>query len=166
VGKSHPSGLLDDPDDEEYEYMNKQMCVTPVSLRHNGHRPKSNKKRTSSVSSQATACSSLSVEVRGQNRSKDCSDSEQQGSSEVKYEYMDIRCNGNEVNHPAHDHPPPPPPISGGMRGKVEAGRDTGTVSLFQAKALSIYLCSTLPASDKGLLNVHKYTKCTRSHKY
>ena len=52
------------------------------------------------------------------------------------------------------------------MRGKVEAGRDTGTVSLFQAKALSIYLCSTLPASDKGLLNVHKYTKCTRSHKY
>ena len=124
MGKSHPSGLLDDPDDEEYEYMNKQMCVTPVSLRHNGHRPKSNKKRTSSVSSQATACSSLSVEVRGQNRSKDCSDSEQQGSSEVKYEYMDIRCNGNEVNHPAHDHPPPPPPISGGMRGKVEEGED------------------------------------------
>uniref|UniRef100_A0A8C4GQJ9 Receptor protein-tyrosine kinase n=1 Tax=Dicentrarchus labrax TaxID=13489 RepID=A0A8C4GQJ9_DICLA len=30
MGKSHSSGLLDDPDDEEYEYMNKQ-----VSPRHN-----------------------------------------------------------------------------------------------------------------------------------
>uniref|UniRef100_A0A665VQQ2 Receptor protein-tyrosine kinase n=1 Tax=Echeneis naucrates TaxID=173247 RepID=A0A665VQQ2_ECHNA len=31
IGKSHSSGLLDDPDDEEYEYMNNQ---TPASLRH------------------------------------------------------------------------------------------------------------------------------------
>ncbi|KAM4587898.1 receptor tyrosine-protein kinase erbB-3a [Odontesthes bonariensis] len=122
MGKSHSSGLLDDPDDEEYEYMNKQMSVTPVSLRHNGQRPKSNKKQTSSVSSQATACSSVSVEFRGHNRSKNCSESEQQGSSEVKYEYMDIRCSGNEVSPPAHD--PPPPPISGGMRGKVEEAED------------------------------------------
>uniref|UniRef100_A0A8C4EYG5 Receptor protein-tyrosine kinase n=1 Tax=Dicentrarchus labrax TaxID=13489 RepID=A0A8C4EYG5_DICLA len=53
---SHSSGLLDDPDDEEYEYMNKQ-----VSPRHNSHWLKPNKKRTSSVSSQVTACSSVST---------------------------------------------------------------------------------------------------------
>ncbi|TMS19060.1 Receptor tyrosine-protein kinase erbB-3 [Larimichthys crocea] len=66
IRKSHSSGLLDDPDDEEYEYMNKQTCVTPVSPRHSSHwlRP-NNKKRTSSVSSHTTACSAdtaLSVE--------------------------------------------------------------------------------------------------------
>ncbi|XP_041836409.1 receptor tyrosine-protein kinase erbB-3a isoform X2 [Melanotaenia boesemani] len=121
IGKSH-SGLLDDPDDEEYEYMNKQMCVTSVSQRHNGQGSKSNKKRTSSVSSQATACSSestLSMEVRGgHTRSKDYSDSEQQGSSKVEYEYMDIRGSEKKEIPPTHD--PPPPPVSMRMRGKVE----------------------------------------------
>uniref|UniRef100_A0A7N6A2B8 Receptor protein-tyrosine kinase n=1 Tax=Anabas testudineus TaxID=64144 RepID=A0A7N6A2B8_ANATE len=56
------SGLLDDPDDEDYEYMNKK---TPVSHRQNNLKP--NKKRTSSISSQVTAYSSdttSSVEVR------------------------------------------------------------------------------------------------------
>lgn len=43
------------------------------------------------------------------------------------------------------------------MGGKVEAGRDPGTVSLFQAKALSIWLFSTLPTSDKGLLRSHTH---------
>uniref|UniRef100_A0A665VQS3 Receptor protein-tyrosine kinase n=1 Tax=Echeneis naucrates TaxID=173247 RepID=A0A665VQS3_ECHNA len=93
-GKSHSSGLLDDPDDEEYEYMNNQ---TPASLRHSSNWLKPNKKRTSSLSSQLTACSgdtTPSMEVRGfYMRSKDNLDSEQ-GFNEVEYEYMDIR--GNE----------------------------------------------------------------------
>uniref|UniRef100_A0A3B5MT26 Protein kinase domain-containing protein n=1 Tax=Xiphophorus couchianus TaxID=32473 RepID=A0A3B5MT26_9TELE len=51
MGKSYSLGLLDSPDDEEYEYMNKQ---TAVSLRHNPHWLRSNKRRTYSLSSQAT----------------------------------------------------------------------------------------------------------------
>uniref|UniRef100_A0A3P8TCB2 Receptor protein-tyrosine kinase n=1 Tax=Amphiprion percula TaxID=161767 RepID=A0A3P8TCB2_AMPPE len=122
MGKSHSSGLLDDPDDEEYEYMNKQTCATPVSPRHSSHWGKQNKKRTSSVSSQATACSCdtmLSMEVRGAHmRTKDNSDSERQGSNEVQYEYMDIRGSEKEESPPAHD--PPPPPASVRMRGEEE----------------------------------------------
>lgn len=38
------------------------------------------------------------------------------------------------------------------MRGTVEAGSDPGTVSLSQAKALSIPMRCTLQASDKGFL--------------
>ncbi|XP_073324589.1 receptor tyrosine-protein kinase erbB-3a [Pagrus major] len=110
--KSQSSGVLDDPDDEEYEYMNKQTCVTPVSPRHNSHWRKPNKKRTSSVSSQATACSgdtTPSVEVRGgHTRSNHNSDSEQQGSNEVQYEYMDIRGNEKDESPPAHEPPSPP----------------------------------------------------------
>ncbi|XP_069373018.1 receptor tyrosine-protein kinase erbB-3a isoform X2 [Paralichthys olivaceus] len=119
MGKSHSSGLLDDPDDEEYEYMNKQ---TPVLQRQNSHWLKPNKKRTSSVSSQATACSSettFSLEVRGAHtRSKDNSESEQQGSNKVQYEYMDIRGSDREESRPAHE--PPPPPIPTRLGGKVE----------------------------------------------
>ncbi|XP_051271141.1 receptor tyrosine-protein kinase erbB-3a isoform X5 [Dicentrarchus labrax] len=120
MGKSHSSGLLDDPDDEEYEYMNKQ-----VSPRHNSHWLKPNKKRTSSVSSQVTACSSVStpsVEVRGgHTRSDHNSDSEQQGSNEVEYEYMDIRGSEKDESPPAHDPPPPPsppPPLTPARMGK------------------------------------------------
>lgn len=108
-GKSQSSGLLDDPDDEDYEYMNKK---TPVSHRQNNLKP--NKKRTSSISSQVTAYSSdttSSVEVRrGHTRSKDNSDSEQQGSDDVQYEYMDIRGREKDENPPAHDPPLPPTP--------------------------------------------------------
>ncbi|XP_040891056.1 receptor tyrosine-protein kinase erbB-3a [Toxotes jaculatrix] len=119
MGKSHSSGLLDDPDDEEYEYMNKQ---TPVSPRHNSQWLRPNNKRTSSVSSQVTAYSSdttMSVELRGvHTRSKDNSDSEQQGSNEVEYEYMDIRGGEKDESPPAHDPPPPPTPARTG--GQVE----------------------------------------------
>lgn len=80
-------------------------------------RPKSlkpNKKRTSSISSQATAYSSdttSSVEVRGgHTRSKDNSDSEQQGLNEAQYEYMDIRGSEKDEHPPAHDPPLPPTP--------------------------------------------------------
>ncbi|KAI3370155.1 hypothetical protein L3Q82_024938 [Scortum barcoo] len=127
MGKSHSSGLLDDPDDEEYEYMNKQTCVTPLTPRHSSHWLKPNNKRTYSVSSQATACSSdtmLSVEVRGgHTRSNHNSDSEQQGSNEVEYEYMDIRGtekdNEKDESPPAHD-PPPPPLTPASMGNEVE----------------------------------------------
>ncbi|XP_039971877.1 receptor tyrosine-protein kinase erbB-3a [Xiphias gladius] len=116
LGMSRSSGLLDDPDDEEYEYMNKQI---PVSPRHKSHCLRLNKKRTSSVSSQATACSgdtTPSVEVRGvHTRSKDNSDSEQQGSNKVEYEYMDIRVSVKDESAPAHDPPIPKPPRMGGQ---------------------------------------------------
>lgn len=89
--------------------MNKK---TPVSPRPNNL--KSNKKRTSSVSSQVTAYSSdttSSMEVRrGHTRSKDNSDSEQQGLDEVQYEYMDIRGSEKDENPPIHDPPLPPTP--------------------------------------------------------
>uniref|UniRef100_A0A672JRH6 Receptor protein-tyrosine kinase n=1 Tax=Salarias fasciatus TaxID=181472 RepID=A0A672JRH6_SALFA len=114
--------LLDDPDDEEYEYMNKQICATPMSTRQNSYCPKPNKKRTSSVSSHTTASSwdtTLSAEVRGGlTRSKDSSDSEQQGSNDVEYEYMDIRGHEKEEGPPAHD--PPPPPISSKVRAEED----------------------------------------------
>ncbi|KAM7006929.1 receptor tyrosine-protein kinase erbB-3a isoform 2-T2 [Tautogolabrus adspersus] len=112
TGKSRSSGLLDDPDDEEYEYMNKQTCITPVSPRHNSRWMKPNKKRTSSLSSQATACSgdtTPSVEARGvHSGTNQSSDSEQQGSNEVEYEYMDIRGSEKDDSPPAHDPPHPP----------------------------------------------------------
>ncbi|XP_029287336.1 LOW QUALITY PROTEIN: receptor tyrosine-protein kinase erbB-3a [Cottoperca gobio] len=114
MGKSHSSSFLDDPDEEEYEYMNKQTCVTAVSPRHSSHWLKPNKKRTSSVSSHATACSgdtTSSVEVReAHTRSNHNSDSEQQGSDEVEYEYMDIRGDEKDESPPAPDPPPLPPP--------------------------------------------------------
>ncbi|XP_068450203.1 receptor tyrosine-protein kinase erbB-3a isoform X2 [Clinocottus analis] len=121
MSKSHSSGLLDDPDEEEYEYMNKQTCVTAASPRHSSHRPKPNKKRTSSVSSQATACSgdtTLSVGVRaGHTRRDHNSDSEQKGS-EVEYEYMDIR--GNEKDESPRVPETPPPSTQPGMGREVE----------------------------------------------
>lgn len=106
MGKSHSSGLLDDQDEKEYEYMNKQTCVTSVSPRHNSHLLKTSKKRTLSTSSQATACSgdtTPSVEHRGSHTaSTHNSDSEQQGLNEVEYEYMDIRGSEKDESPPAH----------------------------------------------------------------
>lgn len=126
MSKSHSSGLLDDPDDENYEYMNKQTCVTPVSLRHNRHskhnthRMKMNKKQTSSLSSVEVT---PYVEVReGHTRNNHSSDSEQQGSQAVEYEYMDIRVSDKEESPTEHDDPPPPPPppTQTGMGEEVE----------------------------------------------
>ncbi|XP_028431360.1 receptor tyrosine-protein kinase erbB-3a [Perca flavescens] len=123
VGKSHLSGLLIDPDEEEYEYMNKQTCLTAVSPRHSSHWPKQNNKRTSSVSSAVTACSgdtTSSVEVRGgHTRSNYYSDSEQQESNEVEYEYMDIR-GGKDECPPVPDPPPTPTPARMGREVEEE----------------------------------------------
>uniref|UniRef100_A0A673CRL7 Receptor protein-tyrosine kinase n=1 Tax=Sphaeramia orbicularis TaxID=375764 RepID=A0A673CRL7_9TELE len=74
MGKTHSTILLDDPDEDEYEYMNKQKHVTPTISRQNSHLKdtspwlKMNRKRTTSVSSQVTASSgdvTPLVEVRG-----------------------------------------------------------------------------------------------------
>ncbi|XP_068598627.1 receptor tyrosine-protein kinase erbB-3-like [Brachionichthys hirsutus] len=112
MGKSHSSNLLGDPEDEEYEYMNKQASRASALTRNNSYWQKVNKCRTSSMSSQATACSGdtvLPMEVRGgHTRSGHNSDSEQQGSNEVKYEYMDIRGSEKDESPPAHEPPPPP----------------------------------------------------------
>ncbi|KAJ0023764.1 hypothetical protein NQD34_003663 [Periophthalmus magnuspinnatus] len=99
--------LLDDPDDTEYEYMNRQRSST--STRNPSQRSKtSNKKiRTSSLSSYATTSSgdiTPTPELRG---SFNGPDMDQFGSSEVQYEYMDIR--GSGESPPTHDLPPPPP---------------------------------------------------------
>lgn len=122
IGKSHSTSLLDDPDDEEYEYMNKQTCVTPLSPRHNSYRLRPNNKRASSISSQVTACSGdtiPSMEARGSyTKSRHNSDSEQQGSNDVEYEYMDIRGSEKDDSPPAHD--PPPPPTPGRMEDEEE----------------------------------------------
>lgn len=112
MGKSHSSNLLDDPDDEEYEYMNKQTCVASVSPQHNSNWLKPNKKRTASTSSQVTACSgdtTPSMELRGSYHN---SDSEQQGSNEVEYEYMDIRGSDKDEGPPTYCPPVPPPPLT------------------------------------------------------
>lgn len=124
MGKSNSSGLLDDLDDEEYEYMNKQ-CVTSVLPRHNSHWVKPKKKRTSSTSSQTTACSvdTLSVELRGSHTTSN-SDSEQQGSNEVEYEYMDIRGSEKEEGPPTQPPPLPPPLTLGRMGGEVEGEKE------------------------------------------
>lgn len=107
MGKSRSSSLLDDHDDEEYEYMNKQTCAVSVSPQHNSFWLRPNKKRTASTSSHMTAYSEdtvPSVELRGSHQN---SDSEQQGSNEVEYEYMDIR--GSEQDCPPAYCPPAPP---------------------------------------------------------
>ncbi|XP_047204615.1 receptor tyrosine-protein kinase erbB-3a isoform X2 [Girardinichthys multiradiatus] len=123
MGKSYSLGLLDDSGDEEYEYMNKQ---TPVSQRHKPHLLRSSKRRTYSLSSQATTYSqdtTFSIDVRGrQTTSKNKLDSTQQGSKEVQYEYMDIRCNDCEEAPP--EHAPPKPPILPRMRGVAKEGEE------------------------------------------
>ncbi|XP_061746081.1 receptor tyrosine-protein kinase erbB-3a [Nerophis ophidion] len=112
MGKSPSPGLLDSLHDEEYEYMNKQTSVSPrinKTLKDNGQRPKPDKKRTSSVSSQVTACSGdVPPTLRN-------ADSEQLGCQEVQYEYMDIR---KDEGPPAHD--PPPPPAEAGVVAEEE----------------------------------------------
>ncbi|XP_015226132.1 PREDICTED: receptor tyrosine-protein kinase erbB-3 isoform X2 [Cyprinodon variegatus] len=118
MGKSCSLGLLDHSDDDEYEYMNKQ---TNVSLRQNPHLLRSKKRRTYSLSSQATdyCDTALSTEVRrGQPTSQTKPDSAQQLSKDVQYEYMDIRCNDKEEIPPERD--PPPPPILRRTRGEAK----------------------------------------------
>lgn len=106
--KACTSVQLDDPEDSEYEYMNKQRYGSPASGHNNSHWHKTNKQRTSSVSSQVTASSgdvTPTPEFRGLHNS---SDPQQHEPSEVQYEYMDIRGSENEDAPPTHDPPPPP----------------------------------------------------------
>ncbi|XP_072308832.1 receptor tyrosine-protein kinase erbB-3a [Eucyclogobius newberryi] len=108
--RNYPSApLLDDPDNAEYEYMNRQR--SPASTRNSSQRSKTsgNKKRTSSLSSYATTSSgdiTPTPELQGFFNGPDL---DQFGASEVQYEYMDIRGNGDAT--PAPDPPPPSPKI-------------------------------------------------------
>ncbi|XP_076012565.1 receptor tyrosine-protein kinase erbB-3a [Genypterus blacodes] len=116
ISKARSSGFLDNPDDDEYEYMNKQTSVTSLSSRHpshlkdNAHWLKVNMRQTPSASAQ---------EVRGGHTRNDKpphshSDSEQQGSQAVEYEYMDIRGCEKEESPPV---PEPSPSTSDGRIG-------------------------------------------------
>uniref|UniRef100_A0A3P9GZR1 Receptor protein-tyrosine kinase n=1 Tax=Oryzias latipes TaxID=8090 RepID=A0A3P9GZR1_ORYLA len=107
MGKSRSGSLLDDPD-EEYEYMNKQVSLTPVSLRHSSQQQKPTKKRTSSVSSQAMASSSETTQSLEGKARRISFDLELQGSSKAEYEDMDIRSIERDESPPAHELPPPP----------------------------------------------------------
>ncbi|KAF7667758.1 hypothetical protein LDENG_00051340 [Lucifuga dentata] len=122
IGKTHSFSLLDDPDEEEYEYMNKQTSVTSFSARHSSHANDSlkiNMKQTPSMSKQETT----SPEIRGDHtRNEDkcpnnSSDSEQQRSHEVDYEYMDIRGYEREESPPVHE---PLLPESARIGGEME----------------------------------------------
>ncbi|XP_053723553.1 receptor tyrosine-protein kinase erbB-3a isoform X1 [Synchiropus splendidus] len=118
MDKSRSGGLLDDAGEEEYEYMNRQTSVASSSSRSNSHLTdngswfRSNSKRTSSMSSQATASS---LDVPPATRCSHSSDSEH-ADQKVEYEYMDIRCGEKDDSPPAHDPPPPPKPA----RSRVE----------------------------------------------
>ncbi|XP_061833621.1 receptor tyrosine-protein kinase erbB-3a isoform X2 [Nerophis lumbriciformis] len=103
TGKAPSPGLLDNLHDEEYEYMNKQTRINKP-LKDNCQRPKRDKKRTSSVSSQVTACTGDAPPTLRNH------DSKQLGCQEVQYEYMDIR---KDEGPPAHE--PPPPPAEAGV---------------------------------------------------
>ncbi|XP_061640418.1 receptor tyrosine-protein kinase erbB-3a [Phyllopteryx taeniolatus] len=110
IGKSYSSGLLCNLNDDKYEHMTKHASFSSRingHLKDNGHRLKANKKRTSSLSSQVTASlGDVTTSIRNNHIS------EQLGSEEVKYEYMDIRCSEKDEDPPAHD-PPPPPTVVG-----------------------------------------------------
>lgn len=118
--KSHSSGLLDDPD-EEYEYMNKQ---TPVSLRQNNPWPKSNKTRSTSVSSQAMPCSCetpLYMDSRG---GQTTSNNRPDSMEPVEYEYMDIRGKEKDDESPLDLDPSPPPILPRTRREADDEGQD------------------------------------------
>ncbi|CAL1608952.1 unnamed protein product [Knipowitschia caucasica] len=107
IRNSSSAPLLDDPDEAEYEYMNRQRSSASahdVSKRH-----KTNKKRTSSLSSYATTSSGDITPTAEHRGSFNPADLEPFGNADVQYEYMDIR--GNGESPPAHDPPPIPSKI-------------------------------------------------------
>ncbi|KAK7878770.1 hypothetical protein WMY93_030930 [Mugilogobius chulae] len=108
--RNYPSApLLDDPDDVEYEYMNRQRSPSATRSSSQRSRASGRKKRTSSLSSYATTSSgdiTPTPELRGSFNGPDL---DKFGASEVQYEYMDIR--GNAEAPPAHDPPPVPSKI-------------------------------------------------------
>lgn len=121
-GKSRSSSLLDDADDEEYEYMNRQTCVVSVSSPHNSMWLRPDKKRTASTSSHMTSYSEDTVPSPDLRGSRHTSDSEPQGSDEVEYEYMDIR--GSEKDAPPAYCPPAPPSLAQARREEEEEEED------------------------------------------
>ncbi|CAB1315031.1 unnamed protein product [Coregonus sp. 'balchen'] len=128
---SYPSGPLEDHDSacEEYEYMNKQACMMYLSPRQQpGHskdgpqRLKMNKRQHSSVpDTEYTKCTGYRTSA-GENRgsqtkneehqeyefpalNSDSDDTEERGSGDVEYKYMDIRSVGPEASERPDDPP-------------------------------------------------------------
>uniref|UniRef100_A0A3P8UVQ1 Receptor protein-tyrosine kinase n=1 Tax=Cynoglossus semilaevis TaxID=244447 RepID=A0A3P8UVQ1_CYNSE len=109
AGKSTRSqllNLLDDADDEEYEYMNKQ---TPVVPRNSSQGSKTNSKQSSTAGSQSCPGDPAPPADLREGQTS-LPDSEQTASDCVEYEYMDIRGSEQDDGPPAHEPPPPPPP--------------------------------------------------------
>lgn len=137
----HSSGPLDDPDSEEYEYMNKQASVTTLPPRRSAIRdsfkgPKTTRRRSSTVQPQDAACSGEVVTSREDSRghtgnknkgTNHSSDSEDQVSREVAYEYMDVRAFETEKDGPPTREPPHPKTTNHEdtrIRGEVEDKED------------------------------------------
>lgn len=122
MSKAHlySSGPLDDPDSEEYEYMNKQASVTSLPTRRNStikdgfQRPKITKRQSSSILPQ-DAASTGDVTSSGEDSGGHCgnknkgtnhsSDSEDQVSRGVEHEYMDLRSFETENGPPTREPP-------------------------------------------------------------
>ncbi|KAM6980733.1 receptor tyrosine-protein kinase erbB-3a [Aplochiton taeniatus] len=126
---SYPSGPLDDPDSDEYEYMNKQACIKSLSTKlYPGHPKdgsqwlKMNRRPASFLPSPDTEGSGHPSTLSGENRGSQAKSNDNQSTAqdadavrlggqrgdEVKYEYMDIRGFELEENDaPTRDAPHP-----------------------------------------------------------
>uniref|UniRef100_A0A673WUZ9 Receptor protein-tyrosine kinase n=1 Tax=Salmo trutta TaxID=8032 RepID=A0A673WUZ9_SALTR len=138
---SYPSGPSEDHDSacEEYEYMNKQASITYLSPRQQpGHsddgpqRLKMNKRQCSSVpDTEYSKCMGYRTSA-GENRggqtkneehqdyefpalNSDSDNTEQHGSGDVEYKYMDIRGVGPEASERPDDPPTRDVPHPGAM---------------------------------------------------
>ncbi|XP_020339071.1 receptor tyrosine-protein kinase erbB-3-like [Oncorhynchus kisutch] len=128
---SYPSGPSEDHDSacEEYEYMNKQASIMYLSPRQQPghskdgpHRLKMNKRQCSSVpDTEYSKCMGYRTSA-GENRggqtkneehqdyefpalNSDSDNTEQQGSGDMEYKYMDIRSVGPEASERPNDPP-------------------------------------------------------------
>ncbi|XP_024283098.1 receptor tyrosine-protein kinase erbB-3 isoform X2 [Oncorhynchus tshawytscha] len=128
---SYPSGTSEDHDSacEEYEYMNKQASIMYLSPRQQPghskdgpHRLKMNKRQCSSVpDTEYSKCMGYRTSA-GENRggqtkneehqdyefpalNSDSDNTEQQGSGDMEYKYMDIRSVGPEASERPNDPP-------------------------------------------------------------
>ncbi|XP_029908155.1 receptor tyrosine-protein kinase erbB-3a isoform X2 [Myripristis murdjan] len=124
--RAHSAGLLDDPENEEYEYMNKQLSIPYLSPRrsHKDNCLRKDKKQTPSLPAQATGNIASSTVSTGDhtrnedNATKHNSDPKHQGCQEIEYEYMDIRgIEKEDASPPVHE---PPLPASTRVGGEVE----------------------------------------------
>ncbi|XP_034022553.1 receptor tyrosine-protein kinase erbB-3a isoform X2 [Thalassophryne amazonica] len=112
ISKPLLPGLVTEPDDEEYEYMNKQISLSPRYNRYvkdGTNRVNPNKNQPPSILAQGRPSQGDAapyVEVRGAHTGDKLpnhnSRSDQQGFQQIEYEYMDIRSSDKEESPPAH----------------------------------------------------------------